>query len=237
MEKNICKIKVGNDEGTGFFYKVPFPDQNNILKVLITANHVLYDKTLYNEEESISILINEEKQERLLSLSNRIKYSSRGYNISIIEIKEEDKINNYLELDDKILNDILNNNIEIEEYNHNFIYVLQNHYEFHLSILIDAIFGFEENRKYIFKYKYRKIIYSGSPILGFNNKVLGMNLGENFNIRYNRGLFLNYPLKEFILQKCYKDKFQKDLALKENKKEKNLLVENKAEKFYLVKNI
>ena len=64
-----------------------------------------------------------------------------------------------------------------------------------------------------------------------------MYLGEYINIRYNRGLFLNYPLKEFILQKCYKDKIQKDLAFKENKKEKNLLVENKAEKFYLVKNI
>ena len=120
MEKNICKIKVRNDEGTGFFCKVPFPDQNNILKVLITANHVLYDKTLYNEEESILILINEEKQERLLScLSNRIKYSSWDYNISIIKIKEEDKINNYLEFDDKIIDDILNNNNEMEEYKDN----------------------------------------------------------------------------------------------------------------------
>ena len=52
-------------------------------------------------------------------------------------------------MDDKILNGILNNNIKIEEYKDNFIYVLQNHYEFHLSILIDAIFGFDENRKYI----------------------------------------------------------------------------------------
>ena len=123
MEKNICKINVENYECTGFFCKVPFPDKNNTLKVLITVNYLLNDKILYNEDESISILIYEEKQERLLSLSNRIKYSSWDYDISIIEIKEEDKINNYsyLELDDKILNDILNNNIEIEEYNHNFI--------------------------------------------------------------------------------------------------------------------
>ena len=145
MEKNIYKIKVGNDEGTGFFCKVPFPDQNNILKVLITANHVLYDKTLYNEEESISILINEEKQERLLSLSNRIKYSSWDYDISIIEIKEEDKINNYsyLELDDKILDDILNNNNnnEMEEYKDIAIYILQNHYKFNLSVLFAMIPG------------------------------------------------------------------------------------------------
>ena len=62
-----------------------------------------------------------------------------------------------------------------------------------------------------------------------------MNLGEYINIRYNRGLFLNYPLKEFILQKCYKDKIQKDLAFKENKKENGLSIENNKEKFYSIK--
>ena len=27
MKKNICKIKIGDDQGTGFFCKIPFPDQ------------------------------------------------------------------------------------------------------------------------------------------------------------------------------------------------------------------
>ena len=27
MEKNICKIKIGNEQGTGFFCKIPFPDK------------------------------------------------------------------------------------------------------------------------------------------------------------------------------------------------------------------
>ena len=220
MEKNIYNIKVGNDEGTGFFCKVPFPDQNNILKVLITANHVLYDKTLYNEEESISILINEEKQERLLSLSNRIKYSSWDYNISIIEIKEEDKINNYsyLELDDKILDDILNNNNEMEEYKDNAIYILQNHYKFNLSVLFAMISDFDENRKYIFKYNFKTSVSSGSPILDLNNKVLGIHYGQHKRYNFNMGIFLNYPLKEFIIKKCYKNKIQKELTLKEKRK-------------------
>ena len=41
MENNICKIKIGQEQGTGFFCKIPFPDRNNILKVFITNNHVL----------------------------------------------------------------------------------------------------------------------------------------------------------------------------------------------------
>ena len=38
-----------------------------------------------------------------------MKYTNEEYDITIIEIKEEDNINHYLELDDIILNDILNN--------------------------------------------------------------------------------------------------------------------------------
>ena len=41
MEKNICKIKIGNEQGTGFFCKIPFPNKDNMLPVLITNNHVI----------------------------------------------------------------------------------------------------------------------------------------------------------------------------------------------------
>ena len=35
-----------------------------------------------------------------------MKYTNDEYNITIIEIKEEDNINSYLELDDTIMNDV-----------------------------------------------------------------------------------------------------------------------------------
>ena len=41
MEKGICKIKIGEEQGTGFFCKIPFPDMNNFLPVFITNNHIL----------------------------------------------------------------------------------------------------------------------------------------------------------------------------------------------------
>ena len=106
MKKNICKIKIGDAQGTGFFCKIPFPDQNNMLKVLITNNHVIKKDILFKKDQEISILIKEEKKIRKLNLNDRIKYTNdeKIYDITIIEIKEEDNINNFLELDDNVLN-------------------------------------------------------------------------------------------------------------------------------------
>ena len=75
MEKNICKIKIGEEQGTGFFCKIPFPDKNNMLKVLITNNHVINETILFKEGEYISIYIEEEKKIRKLNLNDRIKYT------------------------------------------------------------------------------------------------------------------------------------------------------------------
>ena len=49
MEQNICKIKIGSLQGTGFFCEIPFPDKNNMLPVFITNNHIINEKLLYNE--------------------------------------------------------------------------------------------------------------------------------------------------------------------------------------------
>ena len=58
----------------------------------------------------IIISINNDKNKyREIKLDNRMKYTNKDYDITIIEIKEEDKINNYLELDEIIINDIINN--------------------------------------------------------------------------------------------------------------------------------
>ena len=40
MEKNICKIKIGQNQGTGFFCKIPFPDKNNMLPVFISIDQI-----------------------------------------------------------------------------------------------------------------------------------------------------------------------------------------------------
>ena len=94
MESNISKIKIGKEQGTGFFCKIPFPDLNNMLSVFITTNHIINGELLYKNNAIIEISIEEENNIRKLNLNNRMKYTDEEYDITIIEIKKEDEINN-----------------------------------------------------------------------------------------------------------------------------------------------
>ena len=49
-EKAICKINVNDEIGTGFFYKIPFNNNKNIIKDLFTNNHVLNKESLKIEK-------------------------------------------------------------------------------------------------------------------------------------------------------------------------------------------
>ena len=62
MEKNICKITIGEEQGTGFFCKIPFPDKKNMLKVFITNNHIIDEDILNKNDEIITIYIKQEKK-------------------------------------------------------------------------------------------------------------------------------------------------------------------------------
>ena len=110
MEKNIFKIKIGDEQATGFFCKIPY---NN--KIVLMANNHVIDENI-NE---INIKIKEEKENRIINLNDRLKYTNKEYDITIIEMNEEDNINNYLELDDNIINELN------EEYIDKTIYIIQ----------------------------------------------------------------------------------------------------------------
>ena len=113
MENCICKI-VNDDgrKGTGFFCRIPFPDKNNALNVLITNNHVLNENDIENgkiikfkiynkknkkeEEKKITI----DKSRKKLTINNE----KEEIDITIIEIKSnKDEINDFLDIDEKIL--------------------------------------------------------------------------------------------------------------------------------------
>ena len=76
MEKSVCRIRLKDGIcSTGFFCKIPFPDKNNMLKVLITNNHVINEDRLKKDEE-IYINIKEQNYAKKLKLNHRIKYTS-----------------------------------------------------------------------------------------------------------------------------------------------------------------
>ena len=168
MERNICKINIGEEQGTGFFCKIPFPNQNEMLPVFITNNHVI-NKDILNKDE-IELDIEEEENMKVIKLNNRIKYTNEEYDITIIEIKEEDNINDYLELDEVILNDIVKNKNKNEVYINETIYIIQ-YPENKLSVSYGILDKIYEDKKYNFNHKCStKGGSSGSLILNINNK-------------------------------------------------------------------
>ena len=131
-----------------------------------------------------------------INLNNRIKYTNEEYDIAIIEIKEKDNINNYLELDDIIIDDILNNNNQNKEYEDKTIYIIQ-YPKGELSVSYGILSSITLDKSYNFNHKCStEKGSSGSPILTFNNKVFGIHKKGCNNL--NKGTFLNFPIKEFI---------------------------------------
>ena len=191
MEKCICKIKVGSDENIGIFCKIPFPNETNLLPVLITTNLIINEELLYKKEESISIFILKEEEKKLdksekseiqkekyeiklIDLHNRIKYTNKEYDITIIEIKEKDNIKNYLELDDNIIDDIIDNNKNNEIYKQTEIYIIQ-YSKDELSVSFGVLDSINSDKKYKFTHQCNTSVKSsGSPIFNINNKLIGI---------------------------------------------------------------
>ena len=226
MEKSICKFKIEEEQGTGFFCKIPYPNKNNMLKVFITNNHLINDILLYHENSKITLDIKSEKEPKIINLNNRLKYTNIEYDVTIIEIKDNDNINSFLKLDKNLIMDIENNlnmNNNNKEFIDKTIYIIQ-YPEGELSVSYGILESIYEDKKYNFNHKCStRGGSSGSPILNINNKIIGIHKeGNNMN-KYNKGTFLNYPIKEFIklnnknneiLLKKFNTKYYKNIRFK-----------------------
>ena len=119
----ICKMKIKGGFGTGFFCKIPF--RKGTKKVLMTNYHILNEKD-FKENKVLNLTLNNDKETLIIDLEiNREIYFNKEYDITILEIKTEDEIKNFLELDDIILNDIINNENKNLEYMDKTIYIIQ----------------------------------------------------------------------------------------------------------------
>ena len=220
MNKKICKIKMEDGaQGTGFFCKIHFPNEENLLPVLITNNHIISQQSLSKENEIISLMIRNEQKVKIINLSNRKSYTNPEYDITIIELKKEDNIQNFLELDDNILNNIFDND-DNDNSNQIFLketlYILQ-YPEGKLSVSYGVLDNILIDKKFNFNHSCStKAGSSGSPIINLaTNKLIGIHKEGLQSSNYNRGTFLNYPIRAFIKEKIkinYKQS-QKDKSI------------------------
>ena len=202
----ICKIKIKGTYATGFFCKFSYKKQ--AIKVFMTNYHVLNEKD-FGETKKLNLSLNDEKETKTIDLSiERKTYFNKDYDITLIELKDEDKIKDYLELDDNLFQD----NSELF-YKNKSIYNL--HYQNGENACVS--YGLLHN---IDKYNIMHNCSidnnsSGSPILNLqSNKVIGIHNKNSIN--YNIGTLLKLPIKDFINKTFMED--EKDLISINNTK-------------------
>ena len=236
MKKNICKIYMDNgSKGTGFFCKIPYPDEDHMIKLLITNNHLINETRLKNDNQII-FTINNDKIKYKLTIGKRKVYTSKLYDTTIIEIYEDkDDINDFLELDFD-LNEDYYNDIYLKES----IYIIQYPNIEKLSVSYGIINNIQNNFG-INHFCCTEKGSSGSPILNLsNNKLIGIHKGAHEIHNFNKGIFLIYPLKEFVSQiknnfniktikiNSYKNNnlIKEKIEVKTNESDKNNLILN-----------
>ena len=148
--------------------------------------------------------LNNNKELKIFEIDeNRLRYTNKTLDITIIEIKEDkDKLNNnYLELDDKIISYLESfNNIKSSYFNK--IYSSESLYVINYPEDKDIVVSYgpppQLNEYEIYHKCGTKLGSSGSPILLINNqKLIGIHSGSSKNFEYNYGSLLIQSIKEF----------------------------------------
>ena len=193
MKNCICKIyKEDNIKASGFFCKIPFPDENNLITVLITNNHVL-GKTDIEKDKVIKLSINNEKEGKNIIIDKKRKvFTNPKLDVTIIEIKPyKDKLNsnNFLEIDENINTDT---NLAETTYKDKSIYTL--HYPKNEKIMC----SFGKLTRLLESSIYHSCSTndgsSGSPIISLDTfKVIGVHFGGS-NLNFNKATFIKYAI-------------------------------------------
>ena len=203
MERYVCKVESDyGGFGTGFFCNINF--NNIIIPSLITAMHVIGPKKLLSNG-IVKAMINEE--EKVIQINeNRTLYSNEEYDVTIIEIKPEDKIEHFLEIDEGIFREsgkknYIGNSIYCIQYQYINIYEKMKVFVSY-GILIDFFVDCEEKMRH---YCSTGKGSSGSPIFDLNtNRVIGIHTQHHVSNNYNIGCFLTKPIVEFMREIEYK---------------------------------
>ena len=202
FEKQInFSIFVINFEKTqicGFLCKIPFPDKNNLLPVLILYDHYYYLHK-FNIPKKINFLFNEKikiielNESRMIYLENSQKF------IAIIEIKNNDGFldENFLEVDDYIYAD---NDLEVLKEQD--IYLMYFYGKVKKNLSLGIIRYIEEEKIVTNQLFTEKMCTYGYPIFTlFNKKIIGIYDGmETKKKNTSYGILLKYYINKFNIK-------------------------------------
>ena len=194
---------------------------------MVTAYHVLGEEQLKIGSE-IKITFNDNKKSKIIKIdgSRRI-YASEKDDITILEIKDSDKLNNYeaLEIDSNLYN---NSNHFYDEYNNKNVYILHypvgNFATFSQNIIIDI------DNNNIYHKCATEGGSSGTPIINLDTlKVIGVHRGyDNFDKeRFHNETIMKFQ-NDFDKEnkfKCNIGKIMKESIINFNKEKIILTVE------------
>ena len=206
LENSICKIFSNNGKrGTGFFCNINFKKSNKSFPALITNNHILDEKAI-KPDNIFKISYYQNKKLEYMDINigkNRLVYTSKKYDTTIIELKDEkNKINKFLDIDQRIFQD-----------NSNLLYFGKTAYVLHFpgdksaSVSYGLIEKSEESNYQMKHFCSTENGSSGGPIFSLSEmKVIGIHKGRHLN--FNRGFFLKYSIEEFEIENmkinCYR---------------------------------
>ena len=236
IKNQVCKITCKDgSHGTGFFCNISNDWSNNI-KVLMTNNHVLNENDIQPGQTIKFSLNNDFKDYKILIDEERKTYTNKAYDVTIIEIKKDDKIDqkSFFDLDKQIFKD---NPIEI--FRRNQIYVLHYPKGVKMEISPGLIKDINQDNKTIYHLCDTNDGSSGSPIINKANfQVIGIHKGAPRGAKnYNLGTLLKEPiekLNEEIKINKIDNKETKNYYIKEN--ENNINTDKNKENEKISKN-
>ena len=238
MQKCVCKIKFGDIIGTGFFCKIKINDKE-ILPVLITNYHVINENNIKNGKKKIKVSLFNERVFKVISIDNNKKFFfDKDLDVTFIEINiQKDEINDFLEIDEKVIYEKENLN---DIYSSKSIYTIN--YPKGENVAVSFGFLSEINNNDIVHSCNTEYGSSGSPIILLNTfKVIGIHHGFDNSKEMNKGTFIQFTIDQFLKYNRDIDDERKDikienLKIKNNEEKDNHIIIKKENEFSNINN-
>ena len=185
-EMATCKIITKNNNGTGFFCKIPL--YNQLIKFLFTSNHLI-NKDLIKTGNNIHFVY-KLKRKKIKITDNRKCFTNEDLDYTCIEIFDEDEIEDFFDVENKEYKDInehfLNEDIAIIQYPKGGP----------LKINAGHLKEINENMiKHTVSTDYGS---SGAPIILYerNYEILGIHRGRNTKLNINMGIYIKFVIED-----------------------------------------